>query len=130
SRLAAGTYTVRVVRAGHHVGFLGGGAAFPATPGAGNSIVVGEDDVTIPDVTLTARTSSLGKVAGQTLPFCTANELYPNDDDSTGAIDLPFALKYFGDEYTKVYVNNNGNVTFDGELGQYTPDALDGGTSL
>ena len=45
-----------------------------------------------------------------------------NDDGSyPSAVLLPFALKFFGDTYTHVYVNNNGNITFDGALSTYTP---------
>ena len=59
--------------------------------------------------------------AVQALPGCTANTLPPNDDDSTGAVALPFTLDFFGNEYSDVYVNNNGNVTFDAPQSTFTP---------
>jgi hypothetical protein len=68
-------------------------------------------------------------VAGQKFVYCEANELPPSDDDSTGPVEIPFPLRYFGNVYTQLYVNNNGNVTFGGPLGPFTPDALDGGES-
>lgn len=52
---------------------------------------------------------------------CRDNVLPANDDGSTGAIALPFTPNFFGSTYGSLYVNNNGNVTFDGPLGTYTP---------
>ena len=51
--------------------------------------------------------------------------LDPNDDSSSGAIDIsrafPGGLRYFAGTYTSIYVNNNGNITFRGAVGQFTP---------
>ena len=44
-----------------------------------------------------------------------------NDDSSSGEVNLPFSLNYFGAYYTSLYVNNNGNVTFDEPLSTYVP---------
>jgi hypothetical protein len=52
---------------------------------------------------------------------CTSNVLGANDDGSTGLVSLPFALNFFGQSHTSLYVNNNGNVTFNAPLGTYTP---------
>jgi Secretion system C-terminal sorting domain len=46
-------------------------------------------------------------------PDTTYNVLPPNDDGSSTAIALPFTFSLFGDTYTEVYVNNNGNISFD-----------------
>ena len=54
-------------------------------------------------------------------PGCEANTLQRNDDGSTGAVGLPFTPNFFGNSYGTAYVNNNGNLTFDGPLGTYTP---------
>jgi len=35
-----------------------------------------------------------------------------NDDSSIGPIPLDFTFRFFGDNYTQVYINNNGNVSF------------------
>lgn len=51
----------------------------------------------------------------------TSNTLAANDDDSTGLVGLGFSINYFGLVFTGLYVNNNGNVTFDGPLSAYTP---------
>ena len=58
------------------------------------------------------------------LPGCTANTLPANDDGSTAAIPLPFSANYFGTTYTQTFVNNNGNITFNGPLGTFTPFSL------
>lgn len=44
-----------------------------------------------------------------------------NDDGSTGLVPLGFTADFFGTDYTHVFVNNNGNVTFDAPLGTFTP---------
>ena len=36
-------------------------------------------------------------------------------------ITLPFTINFFGTNYNKLFLNNNGNVTFTGPLGTYTP---------
>src|SRR5689334_8031318 len=49
---------------------------------------------------------------------------YGRTDDgaySGGAQSLGFTINFFGNVHSTVYVNNNGNVTFDSELGTYTP---------
>jgi hypothetical protein len=50
-----------------------------------------------------------------------------NDDGSTGPVNLGF-LAYIGlSGYAQTYVNNNGNITFTGALGIFTPSAIDTG---
>ncbi len=44
----------------------------------------------------------------------------PNDDGSIGLINLPFTFELYGDAYTSVYLNNNGNVSFDNPYWWYT----------
>jgi len=56
------------------------------------------------------------------------DSLWLNDDESTGEIDIrgafPMGLRFFGMSFTSLYLNNNGNVTFGGPLGTYTPQAF------
>jgi hypothetical protein len=52
------------------------------------------------------------------------NYLPPNDDGSSAAINITSifggaGLNFFGTQYTTLYVNNNGNITFGGPLSQY-----------
>lgn len=54
------------------------------------------------------------------------------DDGSTGAIafddfaQLKFdsGLNFFGETYDKAFINNNGNITFNSALSEYTPDSF------
>jgi len=39
---------------------------------------------------------------------------------------LGFTVNFFGNNYSSLYVNNNGNVTFNGPLEDYTPQGLTG----
>jgi hypothetical protein len=50
------------------------------------------------------------------------NSLEPNDDGSSPEAELPFAVNFFGQTFDSFYVNTNGNVTFQGNVSQYTPD--------
>ncbi|MCU0986626.1 MAG: PEP-CTERM sorting domain-containing protein [Acetobacteraceae bacterium] len=52
------------------------------------------------------------------------NTLAPNDDGSTGLVNIGFTFNFFGQNYTQLYVNNNGNVTFDSPLASFTPFPL------
>jgi MYXO-CTERM domain-containing protein len=55
-----------------------------------------------------------------------SNVLPANDDGSSDALDLTGAfsggLRFFGGPYTEFWVNNNGNISFNGDLFEYTPD--------
>jgi cysteine-rich repeat protein len=58
----------------------------------------------------------------------------PNDDSSVGPIDItpifgPGGLNFFGTNYTSLFVNNNGNITFTAPLGTYTPFGISGGST-
>ncbi len=37
----------------------------------------------------------------------------PNDDGSSAAIAIPFSFNLYGDLYNVLYINNNGNISFD-----------------
>ena len=65
-----------------------------------------------------------GAAAIKNLAGCTTNTLAANDDESTGLVTLPFTLNFFGTNYSSLYVNNNGNVTFDSPLRQFTPENI------
>lgn len=67
---------------------------------------------------------SLPPPASNASDGCKTNTLAANDDLSTGAVSLPFTANFYGTNYTSLYVNNNGNVTFGSSLGSYTPSAL------
>lgn len=45
---------------------------------------------------------------------------YRNDDASTAEIPLPFSFCLYGNTYNSVYINNNGNVSFDAPYTTYS----------
>jgi len=47
-----------------------------------------------------------------------------NDDGSTGIVPMGFFIDFYGNSNATLYVNNNGNVTFDSSLWEYTPGNL------
>jgi len=51
-----------------------------------------------------------------------------NDDGSVGPVGIGFTIDFYGESYSSLYVNNNGNVTFDSALGTYTPYGITGGS--
>jgi len=62
--------------------------------------------------------------AGAVVTGFDSSTLARNDDDSTGLVGIGFAANFFGTTYNNLYVNNNGNVTFNGPLSDYTPFGL------
>ncbi|UOQ99937.1 T9SS type A sorting domain-containing protein [Hymenobacter sp. 5317J-9] len=42
-----------------------------------------------------------------------------NDDDSFGPVSLGWNFSLFGNRYSEVYINNNGNITFDAPYGSF-----------
>lgn len=72
-----------------------------------------------------------GAVASLTLS--NQANLEANDDGSTGLINLNLdsgGVNFFGQSFTQVYVNNNGNVTFSAPLAQFTPNGLAAGVGF
>jgi hypothetical protein len=57
-------------------------------------------------------------------PGFNASTLPRNDDGSTGLVPIGFGFNFFGTTYTQLYVNNNGNVTFNNPLSTFTPFGL------
>ncbi len=54
-------------------------------------------------------------------PGFNTNILARNDDGSTGLVPIGFKVGFFGRDFNRLYVNNNGNVTFDQALRDFTP---------
>ena len=73
--------------------------------------------------TLSFGTSTAGAAPGvvQDLSGCRDHELPANDDDSTDLVDLGFTANIYDSSFTQAYVNNNGNITYNAPLGEYTP---------
>ncbi|MCP3100739.1 hypothetical protein LZ198_17865 [Myxococcus sp. K15C18031901] len=51
-----------------------------------------------------------------------------NDDGSAGPIELGFPVNFFGTLHTSVFINTNGNVTFQEPLYKYLPFPMGAGT--
>jgi hypothetical protein len=62
--------------------------------------------------------------AGAVRDLNLGNLLPGNDDGSTGVVPMGFTANFFGVSYSQLWVNNNGNVTFDGPLSTFTPFPL------
>ncbi|WP_432837698.1 nidogen-like domain-containing protein [Dactylosporangium sp. CA-092794] len=60
---------------------------------------------------------------------CQANTVAPNDDESSPQIPLGFAVNFEGREFNALWVNNNGNITFDRPVSDYTSAPLSGLTT-
>jgi hypothetical protein len=61
--------------------------------------------------------------------------LGPSDDGSSGLIDITSVfgangVNFFGNSYTSLYVNNNGNISFGHSISAYTPSAIGAGLSF
>ena len=55
-----------------------------------------------------------------------------SDDGSSSAVDITSifgsqGIDFFGHQYTSLYINNNGNITFVGPSGTFTPSQISGG---
>ncbi|HEU0123650.1 MAG TPA: putative Ig domain-containing protein [Bryobacteraceae bacterium] len=58
------------------------------------------------------------------LPGFSKNSIPANDDGSSPLVQLPFPINFFGKVRDSGFVNNNGNITFDAALDEYTPFGL------
>lgn len=92
--------------------------------------------VTIPDSALTPTSSLYTNVFG-TLMVTTGggnaanvgSASGRNDDGFRGPIDFGYTLtNFFGHDYTQFFLNNNGNITFNGGLATFTPEGPQGAT--
>lgn len=48
----------------------------------------------------------------------------PNDDGSSGLINLPFEFCFYGEQRTSLHINNNGNVSFAGPIAAFSANAF------
>ncbi len=53
-----------------------------------------------------------------------------NDDGFVGPIALGFDFSLFGSVYNNVFINNNGNITFNNGVSQFSPDGFPTGTPM
>lgn len=56
--------------------------------------------------------------------------MLPNDDGSSAIINLPFTFDFYGTPMDSLYINNNGNISFDFPYMSFIPNAFPDSTSL
>ena len=54
----------------------------------------------------------------------------PNDDESSALLPIGFNLNFYGNTYSQMYVNNNGNITFDQSLYDFVPEGFPQATPI
>ena len=59
-----------------------------------------------------------------------SNTLAANDDGSSPSTPIGFTTNFFGTNYSNLFVNNYGNVTFGSSLATYSPFGLTGATAV
>ncbi|HUP87240.1 MAG TPA: nidogen-like domain-containing protein [Acidimicrobiales bacterium] len=82
----------------------------------------------LPGVALTPAAAAV-TTAVQNLDACKHTALAANDDGSTAQQNLGFSINFFGKSYDKLYVGNNGYVTFDAPSSTYTPYSMASATA-
>jgi hypothetical protein len=73
---------------------------------------------------LTAAASPAMATAIHDADLFKGNTLAANDDEYTGLVDIGFNINFYGQTFSQLYVNNNGNVSFTTQLPTYTPFSL------
>lgn len=59
------------------------------------------------------------------VPFYSSDPIeFRNDDSYTDLIGLPFTFNFYGALYDSLYINNNGNISFQTPYYEYTPDSF------
>ena len=93
------------------------------------AVHAGATVTTIPDTALTSTAASANHLYTSSFGDVVVFPSGRNDDQSSSSIALGYTLdNFFGADYSSIYVNNNGNVTFTGPLGNYTPSGPQGTT--
>lgn len=122
---------------------IGGDGGDTLTGGAGNDVISGDAQnvagVQGPlQAPLTATAASYYTAShnlvtglGGTLGFG-EQVFFRNDDSSLGPIDITSVfgaagLDFFGNTYSSLFINNNGNITFNSAFGGYTPSSINAG---
>jgi hypothetical protein len=54
---------------------------------------------------------------------CNENSIPRNDDSFSSAVDMPFAVDFYGQRYDTLWVNNNGNSPSTGRCPHSPPSA-------
>ena len=115
---AAIDFALGPVGAGTHTPVSSGDLMAPSTPaGNRNTPNLRHAAVLTDALAYDVILSGLGGTSGYGTRAMT-----PNDDSSSSLLNLPFGLNFYGSTYNNFYVNNNGNITFNGPVSTYTPN--------
>jgi Ca2+-binding RTX toxin-like protein len=118
---------------------IGAGGEDLLEGGAGNDELWGHSPFAAPGVELTAKAKGYLRTQDNTLVSGLGGPsgfgektLAVNDDATSTTIDLrpifgSAGINFFGTAYTSMYVNNNGNVSFDSPLTQFDPQQITAG---
>jgi len=96
----------------------------PAASSAWNRVMRCEPGQTNPVVTNLPSAQGFFMLGSSIRSGFDQQNLPANDDGSTGLVPLPFTINFLGNSESALYVNNNGNVTFDQAFYYYTPGNL------
>jgi hypothetical protein len=94
------------------------------TPSAWSRVMRCEPGQTNPVVTNLPPTQGFFMLDSPIRPGFNQQSLAANDDGSTSLVPLPFTMNFLSNSESALYVNNNGNVTFDKQLSTYSPVGL------
>ncbi|WP_433326722.1 nidogen-like domain-containing protein [Spirillospora sp. CA-294931] len=62
----------------------------------------------------------------QAQAVCQGDKVAPSDDELSPKVNLAFPINFKGRQFNALWVNNNGNVTFDDAFSDYTPKPFEG----
>jgi|GEM_PF-874962 len=123
---------------------LGNSAQNSLSGGDGNDSIVGNNPNVLPDISFVGRNVS---AAAQNYITSGSNSLInglggpsgygtgvvtPGDDNSALPIDITSVfgangLNFYGNRIKQIYINNNGNITFNNPASSFTPTSIDAG---
>ena len=67
-----------------------------------------------------------GAAAIRDLPGFNSFKLPRNDDEASDFVPIGFTVSFYGKTHSNLYVNNNGNITFDAPSGEFRPRGIIG----
>ncbi|HXR03381.1 MAG TPA: nidogen-like domain-containing protein [Verrucomicrobiae bacterium] len=93
----------------------------PETPSGWSRVMRLEPGQTNPIVTNLPAPQGFFMLSSPIRPGFDQQNLPANDDGSTASVPLPFTINFLNNSESALYINNNGNVTFDKPLSTYSP---------
>jgi hypothetical protein len=105
-------------------GLLGGTLMFPIISYLSTQSAAADANAVVSDGAFSGFTPvAFGPNDDGTYP-CTSEDAGTPPDCTPTTVPLGFNINFYGTEFSGAYINNNGNLTFDAPLSQFTPTAL------